>query len=141
YVFTVTNTGNTALTGVSVTDELEGISEVRFGDWPGAEGTVAPGESVTATATCRLTETDMEAGHVDNTATVTGTPPQGGEMGGSDGHRLDLPDPPAGGSSGPLGELARTGTEVMGLLGVAALLLLGGAGAVRFSRRGRDGGS
>ncbi|MGO2559315.1 DUF7507 domain-containing protein [Brachybacterium sp.] len=138
YIFTVTNTGDTSLTGVSITDELEGVSEIRYGDWPSSEGELAPGESVTATATYRLSEADVAAGHVDNSASVTGTPPHGGPVGGEDSHRLDLPDPPADGD-GPLGDLARTGFEAAGLLALAALLLLGGAGAVRLARR-RDGG-
>ena len=50
YAFTVTKTGNVSLTGVGVTDQLKGLSGLAYGTWPGAEGTLAPGQSVTATA-------------------------------------------------------------------------------------------
>lgn len=133
YTFTVTNTGNTPLTGVGIADELEGLSEIRYGDWQGEEGVLATGESVTATATYELTKADVAAGHVDSSATATGTPPQSGPVDGGDSHRLDLPSPTDDG--GGLGDLARTGAEVGGLLALAALLLLGGVGAVRFARR------
>src|SRR5690606_2379404 len=62
YAFTVTNTGNVTLTDVAVSDELEGLSEIVYGEWPGAEGTLAPGQSVTATATYDLTQADIDAG-------------------------------------------------------------------------------
>src|SRR5690606_6859812 len=64
-------------TDVSVSDELEGLSGIVFDEWPGAEGTLAPGQSVTATATYVLTQADVDAGGVDNTATATGVPPSG----------------------------------------------------------------
>ena len=133
YTFTVTNSGNTQLNGVEITDELEGLSEIRYGNWPAAEGELAPGESVTATATYQLTTADLEAGEVDNSANVTGTPPHGGPVDGGDDHRLDLPESTDDG--GGLGGLARTGAEVGGLLALAAMLILAGVGAVRFARR------
>ncbi len=77
YSFTATNTGNVTLSAVSITDELEGLSQVAYGAWPAAEGVLAPGQSVTATASYAITQADRDAGTVDNTATTTGTPPSG----------------------------------------------------------------
>ncbi|MBE7162303.1 MAG: DUF11 domain-containing protein, partial [Williamsia herbipolensis] len=79
YTFTATNNGTSPLTGVTITDPLSGLSSPTYGTWPsGTSGTLAPGQSVTATATYRLTQTDVDAGSVANTATTTGTDPDGG---------------------------------------------------------------
>src|SRR5699024_8587165 len=77
YSFEVTNTGSLTLDGVEVQDELQGLSEISYGDWPGESGVLAPGESVTATADYMLTQADFDAGAVDNTATATGNSPSG----------------------------------------------------------------
>ena len=135
YTFTATNSGDTLLTGVSITDTREGVSELTYGTWPGEEGVLAPGESITATATYTLTADDVRLGHVDNTATVTGTPPHGGPVGDQDDHRLVIPAPQPAPPAPTLGDLARTGAEVAGVLALAAMLILGGAAAVRFARR------
>ncbi|RLV57544.1 DUF11 domain-containing protein [Aeromicrobium phragmitis] len=94
YTFTVTNTGNVTLTGVTLDDPLPGLSDIAFGTWPGAEGRLAPGQSVTATATYALTQSDVNAGQVDNTVTVTGTPPVGDPVENSDADVLDVPQLP-----------------------------------------------
>lgn len=77
YAFVVENTGNLTLTGVVVDDPMAGLSELAYSEWPAVQGTLAPGESVTATATYVITQADVDAGVVDNTATATGTPPRG----------------------------------------------------------------
>ncbi|MEQ4566698.1 hypothetical protein [Paenarthrobacter sp. CAP02] len=76
YTFTAKNTGNVTLTNVSVTDPLAGLSALTY-TWPGAAGTLLPGQTVTAKATYAITQADIEAGHVANSATTTGTPPVG----------------------------------------------------------------
>src|SRR5690606_38863139 len=73
YTFLVTNTGNTTLDGVALDDPLDGLSEIAYGQWPGEDGVLAPGETVTASATYALTQTDVDAGAVDNTVTAVGT--------------------------------------------------------------------
>ncbi|MGV8858252.1 DUF7507 domain-containing protein [Rhodoglobus sp.] len=74
----LTNSGNVTLTAVSATDTLPGLSALSYGTWPsGVTGTLKPGESVTATATYTLKQTDVDAGSVSNTATGSGTPPTG----------------------------------------------------------------
>ncbi|XWL01970.1 SpaA isopeptide-forming pilin-related protein [Macrococcoides goetzii] len=69
YSFTVTNTGNTTLTDVVLTDPMfpDGVTLLKT--------TLLPGESTTGTATHTVTQTDLNTLSVDNTATVTGTPP------------------------------------------------------------------
>ncbi|MFP3467084.1 hypothetical protein SB754_16425 [Leifsonia sp. SIMBA_070] len=76
YTFTATNTGNVTLTGVEIVDALPGLSALIY-TWPGAAGTLAPGEAVTATATYRLTADDVAAGHVANSANASGSDPSG----------------------------------------------------------------
>lgn len=72
YTFTVTNTGLLTLEDVAVTDPLPRLSAISYGAWPGAAGVLAPGQSVTATATYSASQADVDAGRIDNTATVTG---------------------------------------------------------------------
>ncbi|MBE7162894.1 MAG: DUF11 domain-containing protein, partial [Williamsia herbipolensis] len=80
YTFTATNNGTSPLTGVTITDPLTGLSTLTYGTWPsGTAGSLQPGQSVTATATYRLTQNDVDAGSVANTATTTGTDPDGGQ--------------------------------------------------------------
>ncbi|MFT4051270.1 MAG: hypothetical protein QM677_03360, partial [Microbacterium sp.] len=71
YSFTVTNTGNVTLTDVSLTDALTG-GAVALAGWSGGEGILAPGESVTGAATYTLTQADVDAGSVANSATASG---------------------------------------------------------------------
>ncbi len=132
YTFIVTNTGNVTLSDVSVTDELEGLSEIVYGEWPAESGVLAPGESVTATATYELTQDDVDAGEVENTASVTGTPPTGEPVTSTDGDLLDLPDPGPEAPSGP--GLAITGAAIGGLVVLALLLLVAGTAIVRRTR-------
>jgi len=74
YAFTVTNTGDVTLTGVTVTDPKVTVSGGPISLAPGATDTT------TFTATYTLTPTDIEAGLVENQALATGTPPVGGPV-------------------------------------------------------------
>jgi uncharacterized repeat protein (TIGR01451 family) len=65
YTFVVTNSGNTTLTDVTVDDPLFGLN---FGPV-----TLAPGASETFTHVYTITQADVDAGQVINTATATGT--------------------------------------------------------------------
>src|SRR5690606_667350 len=80
YTFVVTNTGTTTVDNVTVTDPLPGLSAIE-----GPHGiSLEPGEQATFTATYVVTETDAIAGIVLNTATATGTGPDGGEIAAGD---------------------------------------------------------
>ena len=81
----VTNTGDVTLTGVTLSEDVltrldadntvlepSGPSE---GSWPETKGVLAPEESVTYTATYKLTQSDIDAGGVANSATASGTAP------------------------------------------------------------------
>ncbi|MFT4188300.1 MAG: hypothetical protein QM621_06920, partial [Aeromicrobium sp.] len=72
YSFTVTNTGNVTVTGVSVVDPLvTGLTPAGF--------TLAPGRTQEVTADVyTVTAEDVRRGSVDNVATATGTDPSGG---------------------------------------------------------------
>ncbi|WP_327687191.1 DUF7507 domain-containing protein [Streptomyces sp. NBC_00467] len=76
YRFVVTNTGAVPLTNVAVTDtEFTGAGPAPEISCPG--NSLAPGESMTCTATYTVTKADLHAGSVKNTATATGTTPTG----------------------------------------------------------------
>ncbi len=74
YTITVTNTGNVALTAVTVSDSL-GIAVTCPGGNP--IPTLAVGAAVDCTASYPITAADLAAGAVTNTATGTGTDPIG----------------------------------------------------------------
>lgn len=91
YTFTAENTGNTTLTGVTVSDPLPGLSDIAY-TWPGAPGVLSPGQVVTATATYTVTRADVQGlDGVTNTVTVTGTPPAGEDVTAQDSVHLDTP--------------------------------------------------
>ncbi|WP_428347972.1 beta strand repeat-containing protein [Nocardioides sp.] len=71
WVFEVTNTGDVPLTAVGVTDALAGTVTCPA-------TTLAPGASTLCTASpYGITQADVNAGNVHNTATAHGTPPTG----------------------------------------------------------------
>ncbi|MEP3296601.1 hypothetical protein [Tateyamaria sp.] len=87
---TATNDGNVTLTGVAVSaDTLTRLDATNtplvLSSGPtfqrtsngSASGTLIPGETATFVASYRLTQDDIDAGGIANTATVTGTPPLG----------------------------------------------------------------
>jgi len=69
YTYTVTNPKFFTLHDVHVTDDRV------HGRIPCTPSTLATGESATCTATYKITQADLDAGHVTNTATATGTTP------------------------------------------------------------------
>ncbi|MDH7444066.1 DUF7507 domain-containing protein, partial [Aquimarina sp. 2201CG14-23] len=73
YVFTVSNTGNIDLTGISVTDALVTVTPATTIDL-----VVGASDNSTYTATYTITTGDITAGSFSNTATATATDPLGG---------------------------------------------------------------
>ncbi|MDR1999011.1 MAG: DUF11 domain-containing protein, partial [Frankiaceae bacterium] len=74
YTFTVTNTGDADLAGVSVLDPMEGLSAISC---PGGSPipSLAKGTSATCTATYTVTAADVSNKSIINTATAAATDP------------------------------------------------------------------
>ncbi|WP_281322360.1 DUF7507 domain-containing protein [Flavobacterium aestivum] len=75
YTFTVTNTGNTTLTNIIVSDALTNSLNLTV-----TPSTLAPNATGTATATYTIQQSDIDTGKVTNSATVTGTTPTSGTV-------------------------------------------------------------
>jgi len=74
YSFLVTNTGNVDLTGITVNEgAFSGSGTLSAVSCP--RSTLVPGQAETCAASYTLTQADVDAGTVSNTATVTGTAP------------------------------------------------------------------
>jgi uncharacterized repeat protein (TIGR01451 family) len=70
YSYRVVNTGNVTLDAVTLTDN-------RLGSVDCPAGSLAPGASMTCTATATTTQADLDAGGVTNLATAAGVGPHG----------------------------------------------------------------
>jgi uncharacterized repeat protein (TIGR01451 family) len=88
YAYVVTNTGNVTLNPVSLTDS-------RLGTITCPQTALAPGASMTCHATYTITQADVDAGSVSNTATVTGQPPSGPAVNDTDTATVPLAANPA----------------------------------------------
>ncbi|NNF31943.1 MAG: VWA domain-containing protein, partial [Flavobacteriaceae bacterium] len=73
YTFSVKNTGNVTLTGITVADLNPAVTVV------GGPISLAPGaeDTTSFTASYTVTQADIDAGEFSNQATATGTPPSG----------------------------------------------------------------
>ncbi len=81
YSFLLTNTGNVTLTGARVEEgPFSGSGSMSTPNCPAAAASMAPGAQVTCTATYALSQADVDAGQVTNSATSAGTPPSGPEV-------------------------------------------------------------
>ena len=74
YPVTVTNVGTVTLTGVSISSSVSGAT-VGAISWPAAAGTLAAGQSATATITSAVAQADLDAGHVEHGVSASGTTP------------------------------------------------------------------
>jgi len=77
YAYTVTNTGNVTLHAIALTDS-------RLGPVTCPDTTLAPGQSTICAARHVTTQADVNAGSIANTAGVTGRPPTGPPVTGTD---------------------------------------------------------
>jgi len=87
YSFAVTNTGDLTLTAIVISDPLIGDANIPTID------TLLPGETETVQATYPITQPDLDAGEVENTATVTGDDPFGREATDTSGTAQDNDTP------------------------------------------------
>jgi hypothetical protein len=86
YSYMVTNSGNTTLTATTPANTVTGLSApVITWPTPRSPGTLAPGQTVTATATSPITQATVDAGSASNTATVRGTTPGSAVSSGTSG--------------------------------------------------------
>jgi hypothetical protein len=72
YRFVATNNGSVALTGVGITDELEGLTANTC---PSTGASLAPGQALTCSASLTVTQAILDFGDVYNFATVFGSFP------------------------------------------------------------------
>ena len=105
YTFTVTNPGNLSMTNVVVSDPLPGLSAITFsGGDSNADSQLDIDETWTYQASYAVTQADIDAGAVSNTATVTGTDTNGDPATATDPHTEPLPQDPVAST------LVKTGT-------------------------------
>lgn len=79
YTFKLTNGGNIPISNINIDDKLPGLSNIDI-DWKGSDKTIPAGSSITGTATYNVTQEDIDAGAIENTATATGTDTQGNTL-------------------------------------------------------------
>jgi len=80
YTFDLENTGNVTLTDVTIEDPLPGLGTLDCGDDTLPVASLAPGGTISCSATYTVTQEDLDAGSVENTATATGTDPNDEEV-------------------------------------------------------------
>ncbi|WMW24440.1 hypothetical protein RE474_10120 [Methanolobus sediminis] len=95
YKFMVENTGNVTLTDVNVTDPMFTPSEIEAPN--GFNGTLLQGENVTYIINYTLSQTDIEAEWVSNTATAAGISPRGTIVTDTDTVDFEIPVKEGGG--------------------------------------------
>ena len=77
YSYAVENAGNVTLSSATVTDPMSGLSAIDCGNSSNVIASLAPGATVTCTATYTTTQADVDAGSISNTGTVEASPPSG----------------------------------------------------------------
>jgi len=95
YTFVARNSGGAPLSEVAIADAMPGLSALVYGTWPGTSGRLGVGEQVTATAVYTLTQEDIDAGEVVNTATASAETAEGTPVDGTATASLRLGQDPA----------------------------------------------
>lgn len=125
YSYAVTNSGSVPVSDVAITEtDFSGTGALSAVSCP--TGAVAPGVTVTCTATYVVTAVDVTAGRLTNTATASATAPTG------------LVDPTSTASTAAVNtdpSLAFTGVAIGGGLGIAGVCLAAGLVMVLVRRR------
>ena len=85
YSFLVTNTGNITITSFTISDPHAGLSAISC-----PVSSLAPGAFTTCTATYTDTQADMDAGKINNTATVNGSTATAGPVSATDSATVTL---------------------------------------------------
>ncbi len=80
YTLTARNAGNVTLTGVTITDARLGALTCE----PAQPATLAPDDELVCSGTYTVDQGDLDAGNVENTGSVTGNPPTGDPVTGTD---------------------------------------------------------
>ncbi len=96
YRITVTNSGNQTISGIAVSDPRIPALACTVGGTPAPSNLVLlPSEVAVCTGTYTVTQADLDAQVLSNTATATGADPQGATVGdtGSTTHPLAAPGP------------------------------------------------
>lgn len=122
---TATNTGSGNLNNVTISEQLPGVATVDCS--PAAPATLTPGATMTCAASHVVTQADVDAGQVANTATASGEPATPGYVTVTDSETVTTQTSAA---------LADTGQNeiVLPITAVLALLL---GGAFLATRRAR----
>ena len=80
FTFLVTNTGNVTITSIRIAEtDFSGSGPFPPVICPAGAISLAPTEQVTCTAEYTVTQADVDAGGITNTAAASGTPAQGGD--------------------------------------------------------------
>jgi uncharacterized repeat protein (TIGR01451 family) len=80
YSYAVENTGNVTLSSATVTDPMNGLSAIDCGNGSNVISSLAPGDTVTCTASYSTTQADVDAGSISNTGSVQAVPPSGPDV-------------------------------------------------------------